>query len=141
MIKQLKQISLILLICLCFVNNSIANNQFEQIFQFVTTVTNDDTALAFWIEDTSGTYIHTVYVNRDVAQLHVGAVRPSILPVWAHRRVDEWGIGYPTRDVPLPDAVTSATPDSGNFIWNWNGKVKGLKKRVLRKPRARFASK
>jgi len=83
---HLKLLGLVFMIWLCLLTDSNADNQFEQIFEFVTTVTNDDTALAFWIEDTSGTYKHTVYVTLDVAKFLQHTYRPSILPVWAHRR-------------------------------------------------------
>jgi hypothetical protein len=44
-----------------------------------------------------------------------------MLPVWAHQRGIDYGDGnfYPTKDKPLPDAVSSATPNAGNFIWEW----------------------
>jgi len=120
MIKQLKLLSLILMIWLCLLTNSIAENQFEQIFEFFTSLTSNNTALAFWIEDTSGTYKHTVCVTYKVSKIGMGVQRPSILPVWGHRRDDEWGTGYPTSENPLPDAVTTATPSVGDFIWDWD---------------------
>lgn len=46
----------------------------------------------------------------------------SILPVWAHKRGIDYGQGnfYPTKDRPLVDAISSATPKTGEFVWIWH---------------------
>ena len=115
-----RQISALIIILLCITSSGAADNQYEQVYQFVINLANsNDIGLTVWIENTSGTYKHTVYVTRDIAKYLLDAKRPSISPVWAHRRVDQWGSGYPTSENTLPDAVTSATPSAGEFVWNW----------------------
>jgi hypothetical protein len=95
--------------------------------------------LAIWIEDEHGSFVDTIYVTRKIAKkgmgnrkgdldAFLGGARPSALPVWAHRRGVDYGGGnfYPPKDKPLPDAVTSATPKAGEFVWTWKPE-KGLK--------------
>ena len=86
--------------------------------------------LAVWLADEDGGYVDTVYVTRGVAQkglgnrkgrldAKLGGARASSLPVWAHARGVDYGDGnfYPPKDKPLPDAITSATPKAGEFVW------------------------
>lgn len=88
--------------------------------------------LAVWLEDEQGGFVDTVYVTRKVAKKglgnrkggideKVGGARLSVLPVWAHRRGVDYGDGnlYPTKEKPLPDSVTSATPKKGEFVRTW----------------------
>jgi hypothetical protein len=86
--------------------------------------------MAVWIEDEKGNYIQTLFVNESVARGYFkhadkssgkwqeGAlIRPASLPVWAHKRgiKNDLGNYMPTRERPVPDAYTSATP-SGDFL-------------------------
>jgi hypothetical protein len=88
--------------------------------------------MAIWLTDENGNFVDTVYVTKKTAQKGMGnrggglddrfgGSRLSTLPVWAHQRGVDYGGGnfYPTRDQPLPDAVSSATPRAGDFIWEW----------------------
>jgi hypothetical protein len=89
----------------------------------------DKPTFAFWIEDTNGKYIETLYVTNYLAtgtykhaRLGEGepyskrgpAKRPSSLPYWLHKRnIRADGITYlPTPDKPVADAITGATPKS-----------------------------
>ena len=95
--------------------------------------------IAIWLEDEEGNYLETLFVTFSSAKgvfygnrtpenfkdfdgkrdgSNVGEYRRvDALPHWSHQRnepsVD--GIYAPSRDHPLPDAITGATP-SGNFI-------------------------
>lgn len=85
--------------------------------------------MVFWIEDTTGNYIHTVYVAESIAKgyfrygdpstgrwLPGNARRPAALPYWGHKRgirADD-GFYLPTAESAMPDAVTGPTPKS-NF--------------------------
>lgn len=117
--KPICLISALLLVMMFTTSMCHADNQYEQVYEFVT-ILDDNTAMAYWIEDTAGNYLYTVYVTHKVAKIGMGITRPSILPVWAARRIDEWGSGYPTTSEKLPDAVSSATPPAGTFTWAWN---------------------
>lgn len=88
--------------------------------------------LAVWVENDKGEFIDTVYISRKTAQKGLGnrkgelddmmgGARLSMLPVWAHRRGVDYGGGnyYPPKNKPLPDAVTSASPDAGKFVREW----------------------
>ncbi len=81
--------------------------------------------IAVWIANTDGTYIDTLFVTKKGGtQGWVGPVglpadkirRPEALPYWSHKRGVRYFDGYymPTRDNPLPDAITAASP-AGNF--------------------------
>ena len=87
---------------------------------------------AFWIEDTSGNYIQTLYVTQAIGQgifnygdksggaWKPGEVhRPSALPYWAHKRgvKNETGSFEPTPKNKVPDAYSGATP-AGSFMLN-----------------------
>ena len=106
-------------------------------FVFYIELTKGMCQLAVWVEDEKGTFVDTVYVTRKIAKKglgnrkggiddKMGGSRLSALPVWAHRRGVDYGGGnfYPEKEPPkdkaLPDAVTSATPGSGEFKWTWN---------------------
>src|SRR4030042_1239112 len=88
--------------------------------------------MAIWLSDEKNTFVDTIYVTQKVAQKGLGnrsgelddkwgGPRLSVLPVWAHHRGVDYGGGnyYPTKEKPLVDAVTSATPDAGEFIRSW----------------------
>lgn len=104
----------------------------NQIFSFRLSLSEKGCQFAIWVEDDRGSFVDTVYVTRKVAKKGMGnrkgdlddllgGPRLSALPVWAHRRGVDYGGGnfYPTKDKPLPDAVTSATPKAGEFAWTW----------------------
>lgn len=91
--------------------------------------------LAIWLVDARGTFVDTLYVTRKVGQKGLGnrgggiddkwgGSRLSALPVWAHQRGIDYGGGnfYPTKDKPLADAVSAATPKAGNFVLQWQPK-------------------
>ncbi len=82
--------------------------------------------MAFWIADESGVLVKTLYVTRRTGrQSWLGTEftgedrdevrRQSSLPVWGHARgvAADDGVFLPTRDEPLPDAETGATPRGG----------------------------
>lgn len=86
--------------------------------------------MAVWIEDIDGRFLQTLYVNESVGKGYFNyadksggkwkpgeLIRPASLPVWAHSRGIQTPEGHymPTSDRPVPDAITSATPE-GNFI-------------------------
>lgn len=96
--------------------------------------------MAFWLETPDGEFVTTLYVTRRAAFLDWRASpgedadaieRPSALPVWTHRHVrvgiapmkscafchGEHDADEPATDLP-PDAVTSATPETG-FVREW----------------------
>jgi len=82
--------------------------------------------MAFWLADEHGAFVATLFVTRRTGKQswRGGAFtgetreemrRPSALPVWGHARgiqADD-GVYLPTRDDPLPEAETGATPRGG----------------------------
>jgi hypothetical protein len=97
--------------------------------------------IAVWIEDPDGNYVETLYVTRKGGtQGWKGKPggppaetirRPEALPCWSHKHnvVYPDGLYMPTRENPLTDAVTAASP-AGNF--HLNTKVpQGLTKLVV----------
>jgi hypothetical protein len=72
--------------------------------------------MAFWIEDTTGKYLGTIFVTKKIArQVWVSAGgnrRKEALPYWCYSR----GIMYsdslyvPTKDRPVTDGITGETP-------------------------------
>jgi hypothetical protein len=86
--------------------------------------------MAFWIEDTTGNYVQSLYVAESIAKGYFGhgdastgrwqpgpLRRPAALPYWGHKRGVEASDGFyiPSQDQPMPDAVSGATP-KGDFI-------------------------
>jgi hypothetical protein len=73
--------------------------------------------IAVWVEDTLGNHLQTLYVTRKFAKQDWGPVphnnnscfRTSSLPFWLNK-YDRAGNTAPTTSHPLPDAITSATP-------------------------------
>ena len=71
---------------------------------------------AVWLEDTSGNYITTVFVTYKIATkgwlLNKGNRRKEALPHWCHKRgvVYKDGLLLPTKENPLSDGITGATP-------------------------------
>lgn len=77
--------------------------------------------IAVWIEDVDGRYVDTLYVTkragtqawRTSPDLPAEKIRrPESLPYWSHKRgvVYPDGLFMPTRENPLTDAVTAASP-------------------------------
>jgi len=77
---------------------------------------------AVWIEDTSGNYISTVFVTYKIATegwvANKGNRRAEALPHWCHQRgvVYSDGLMLPTKENPLTDAITGATPKVSSTI-------------------------
>ena len=82
--------------------------------------------MAAWCETEDGQFVSTLFITERVAtQNWRGAPadptptddirREESLPVWAHRHGDTYADGahLPTRENPMPDAVTAATPTAG----------------------------
>ncbi len=97
--------------------------------------------IAIWIEDLDGNYLETLYVTQSVAEQDWRKApgdptskeeirRPESLPHWAHQRGIKYedGLYLPTRDKPLVDAVTSATPENSFELYS---KVKAERKQVI----------
>lgn len=79
--------------------------------------------IAIWLEDMSGNFIETLYVTAFFGQQRIGNFSiPNIvfgrgtLPFWIGRQYTKTAT-YPTRESPLPDSVTSATPRA-RFVLN-----------------------
>jgi len=86
-------------------------------------------SFALWAEDLQGNYIQTLFITESLGTgvfshgdgssgkwMPGAIVRPAAVPYWAHKRgvQTNTGLYMPTRDNPIPDAYTGATP-SGNF--------------------------
>jgi hypothetical protein len=77
---------------------------------------------AIWIEDTSGNYLSTVFVTNKIAtegwQANKGNRRIESLPHWCHQRhvVSNDGLLLPTKQQPLTDGITGATPKEDKTI-------------------------
>lgn len=77
---------------------------------------------AIWLEDTSGNYISTVFATYKIATEgwinNNGNRRKEALPYWCHKRgiVYEDGLFLPTKDSPLVDGITGATPKENKTI-------------------------
>ena len=111
----------------------------HQTFSFRLLLSEKKCQMAIWLTDEQGVFVDTVYVTRKVAKKGLGnrrgglddkwgGARLSALPVWAYSRGIDYGNEnfYPPKNKPLPDAITSATPKAGEFVWEWKPK-KALK--------------
>ena len=91
-------------------------------------LSNQKSQFAVWLSDTAQTYRGELFVTRKVGSKglgnrrgnlddKLGGARLSALPVWAWMRgvLDEHGNPYPSKQHPLPDAVTGATPHGQPF--------------------------
>lgn len=71
---------------------------------------------AIWTEDLNGNYIETIYVTERIATeswiANGDNRRKEALPYWCHKRgvVYDDGLYLPTKDKPIADAFTGATP-------------------------------
>lgn len=76
--------------------------------------------VAIWIEDVNGNYLSTVYVSHRIAtqswRMSGGNRRKEALPHWCYTRGVQYddGLYLPTKDKPLTDGITGATP-RGSF--------------------------
>lgn len=104
-------------------------------FTFSIVLAEKKCQMAIWLANEQGVFVETVYVTRKVAKKglgnkggkldgKLGGSRLSVLPVWAHQRGIDYGGGnfYPSKDRPLVDAISSATPKVGEFVWLWQPK-------------------
>lgn len=72
--------------------------------------------IAVWLEDRQGNYLSTVYVSHKIAtqdwQMAKGSRRKEALPHWCYSRgiVYDDGLYLPTKDQPIVDGVSGATP-------------------------------
>ncbi|MBD3307832.1 DUF2271 domain-containing protein [candidate division KSB3 bacterium] len=75
--------------------------------------------VAIWIEDREGNYIDTLFVTHKIGKQFWGKqpdqdpdklFRPEALPYWMHKRAAR-GLPFPTKNDPLPDTVTAASPE------------------------------
>lgn len=75
--------------------------------------------IAVWVEDSQGNYMSTVYVSHKIAtqswQMAGGNRRKEALPHWCHSRGVRYadGLYLPTKDEPLTDGISGATPRGG----------------------------
>ena len=75
--------------------------------------------IAIWIEDSSGRYVSTIYVSQKIATegwlSANGNRRKEALPCWCHSRGIRYddGLFCPTKQQPVTDALTGATPRKG----------------------------
>jgi hypothetical protein len=104
----------------------VTNNDYDGYplqIEFVKGVSHNHPLMAFWIEDTEGNYLETLYVASSIGtgvfghgKINKGAwepgpvSRPAALPYWWHK----YGF-LPTPGKEVPDAITGPTPQ-GNFI-------------------------
>jgi hypothetical protein len=69
---------------------------------------------AIWIADKDDKFLETLYVSGKSAKgsYSNGARRPESLPIWSHARniKSSDGLMMPSKEKPLPDALTGATP-------------------------------
>lgn len=76
--------------------------------------------IAIWLEDTQGNYLSTLYVTHKIAtqswQASGGNRRKEALPHWCYSRGIKYedGLYLPTKDQPLVDGISGATPQ-GSF--------------------------
>ena len=76
--------------------------------------------IAIWIEDTNGKYLSTIYATHKIAtqswQAAGGNRRKEALPHWCYARGEQYddGLYLPTKDKPLTDGISGATP-KGSF--------------------------
>jgi len=72
-----------------------------------------------WIENGSGDYVETLYATKKIASqgwvFNGGNRRKEALPVWCRKRgiVYSDGLYLPTKERPLTDALSGATPKAG----------------------------
>jgi hypothetical protein len=80
--------------------------------------------MAVWVEDTIGNHVQTLYVTKCFgkqewlfAKSHPDStIRTTCMPYWMNK-FTKAGNALPSKNHPLPDAITAATP-TGNFVIN-----------------------
>ena len=76
--------------------------------------------IAIWMEDMKGNYLSTIYASHKIAtqswQSSGGNRRKEALPHWCHARGIQYkdGLYLPTKEEPLTDGISGATP-RGSF--------------------------
>lgn len=76
--------------------------------------------IAIWIEDPDGNYLSTIFVTHKIAtqswKMSGGNRRKEALPHWSYSRGVQYddGLYLPTKDRPLTDGISGATP-RGSF--------------------------
>jgi hypothetical protein len=101
----------------------------EVILEFEKGKEHNHPSFVLWAEDSHGNYIQTLFITESLGTGVFGhgdalsgkwmpgeITRPAAVPYWAHKRgvINENGLYMPTKNNPIPDAYTGATP-SGNF--------------------------
>ena len=77
---------------------------------------------AIWIEDMEGNYVTTIFATYKIATegwaSNRGNRRMEALPYWCHQRgvLYDDGLMLPTKEMPLNDGVTGATPKADKMI-------------------------
>lgn len=102
----------------------------EVILEFAKGKEHNHPSFVFWAEDMQGNYIQTLFITVSLGTGVFGhgdastgkwmpgeITRPAAVPYWAHKRGVQTrdGLYMPTKDNPIPDAYTGATP-STNFM-------------------------
>jgi hypothetical protein len=86
---------------------------------------------AIWLEDTSGNYMVTLFATSKIATEgwigNKGNRRKETLPHWCHKRgiVYEDGLYLPTKEHPLTDGITGATPQGNKTFYLRNQQLPG----------------
>lgn len=97
--------------------------------------------MVFWLEDSEGQYIETLYVTAKVASSNFRSTdlqdstlrrRPESLPYWSHKRgiTDSDGLLVPMENTADLDGLSGATP-TGHFDINSRGSAPLRKFRIL----------
>lgn len=95
----------------------------EHSFRIVLVKVTTTPQIAIWAEDLEGNLLRTLYVTQNFATQQWGFAggqkddqpfRPESLPYWMHKFAASGG-QIPTKNTPLPDAVTAASPKQ-NFV-------------------------
>jgi len=90
------------------------NPTLEVTFTFTRQSGSASNQYAVWIENTEGEYIKTLYATRYTANGGF-SIRPTSLPVW----VKQSELAKMTKE--QVDAVSTATPKTGNVTYAWDG--------------------
>lgn len=111
-----------------YITTRVSDSGIPVQIEFETGKSHNHPLMVFWVEDTSGKFIETIFVAESIGKgyfdygdsstgkwLPGKIIRPASLPYWAHKRGVKTGNSYmPTYENPIPDAYTGATP-KGDF--------------------------